>query len=172
MEIQLSKTGKNKGLYTAIVDKKDYDRVNQFNWSVFVQNGNIGVSRGVMKNKKKSTVMLGKFILQTHKAVYHKNGEKLDFRRSNLYTSNVRPKKPNCVSQYAGVSIIKNKVKKQLKSGIIKEAEYTYWFAYICVDGKTIYLGTRTTEVLAAKLYDRKALEIFGEKALLNFPNQ
>jgi hypothetical protein len=172
MEIQLSKTGKNKGLYTAIVDKKDYERVNQFNWSVFNQDGILGASRHCKVTGKKLRIMLGKFILNTDKTVYHKNGNRLDFRRSNMYTSEKKPKHRKCTSKYFGVLLNTRKLKSKLVDGTIKERIYYYWISFICYDGKSKYLGTRTTELLAAQLYDRKALQIFGDKAVLNFPNQ
>ncbi|KAB0666802.1 hypothetical protein F6V25_05145 [Oryzomonas japonica] len=41
--------------------------------------------------------------------------------------------------------------------------------AYISVDGKKIYCGMSSTAAGAAIAYDRKAIEIFGELAVLNF---
>lgn len=37
-------------------------------------------------------------------------------------------------------------------------------------DKKTSYLGYFTDEVEAAKAYDKKAYELHGDKAILNFP--
>ncbi|MBG9592027.1 AP2 domain-containing protein [Lysinibacillus sphaericus] len=44
------------------------------------------------------------------------------------------------------------------------------WRARIMKDKKTNYLGYFLNEIEAAKAYDRKAYEIHGDKAILNFP--
>ena len=46
------------------------------------------------------------------------------------------------------------------------------YVAKIAVPGSTskLYLGAFTDPVLAAKAYDKKATELRGHKALLNFP--
>jgi len=170
MKIQLSKTGKNKGLYTAIVDKKDYERVNQFNWSVFNQDGILGASRHCKVTGKKLRIMLGKFILNTDKTVYHKNGNRLDFRRSNMYTSQKKPKHSKCTSNYFGVVLNTRRLKSKLVDGTIKERVYYYWIAFICVNNKSQYIGTAANELAAAKKYDKKAIELYGDNAILNFP--
>lgn len=44
------------------------------------------------------------------------------------------------------------------------------WTAGITVDGKTQHLGTFKEECIAALEYDRKAIDLYGEFASLNFP--
>lgn len=44
------------------------------------------------------------------------------------------------------------------------------WTAHITVDYKTKYLGSYATEEEAARAYDAKAKELFGEFASINFP--
>lgn len=44
------------------------------------------------------------------------------------------------------------------------------WRAGIQLNGKRIHLGCFATEVEAAKAYDKKAFELFGPDAFLNFP--
>ena len=45
------------------------------------------------------------------------------------------------------------------------------WMARIQYEGKAHYLGTYTTEEEAARAYDFKAVELHGEFARLNFPD-
>ena len=62
-------------------------------------------------------------------------------------------KRASCASQYKGVSRKRNK-----------------WRAYIAVNTKQITLGVFELEEDAARAYDEKAKELFGEFAKLNFP--
>jgi hypothetical protein len=64
-------------------------------------------------------------------------------------------KRPNTSSTYKGVSFVKNRNK---------------WKAKIQHNYKTINLGDFKEEIEAAKAYDSKAKELFGEFAKLNFP--
>lgn len=44
------------------------------------------------------------------------------------------------------------------------------WLVQIGKDNKKYHLGLFLIEVEAAKTYDKKAIELFGEFAYLNFP--
>lgn len=44
------------------------------------------------------------------------------------------------------------------------------WVAKMQKDKKPLHLGYFKTEIEAAKVYDQKAKELFGDKAILNFP--
>ena len=54
--------------------------------------------------------------------------------------------------------------------GVSKHKRNGTWVSAICINRKTIYLGSFSTEVEAAKAYDKKALELLGDRAKLNFP--
>lgn len=54
--------------------------------------------------------------------------------------------------------------------GIQKEGKK--WSARIYHRKKVIYLGMHSSMTDAAKAYDKKAFDLFGENAILNFPNE
>lgn len=119
---------------------------------------------------KKRTLRLSRIVLERKlgrpltkgEQADHKNRNILDNRRSNLrVASNMqnqanRLKTKRSTSGYKGVSWFKHLGK---------------WRADIQKDGKLRYLGHFSDKVEAAKAYDRAALELFGEFALLNFSN-
>lgn len=97
------------------------------------------------------------------KLVDHINGNPLDNRKQNLRVTtssgnnkNARKRK-NALGKYKGVhfSSRENKYKAQIQC-----------------DGTKYNLGTFVDELSAAKAYDRKAKELFGEFAKLNFPEE
>ncbi|KKK40147.1 hypothetical protein LCGC14_3165760, partial [marine sediment metagenome] len=87
----------------------------------------------------------------------HENHNGLDNRKTNLRQCTFRENQynrlptDNCRSQYRGVCW-----------GRIG------WVARIKHNSRSIWLGSHTSEVGAAKAYNRKAQELFGEFAYLN----
>jgi hypothetical protein len=73
----------------------------------------------------------------------------------SIQTHNTRKKIKKYASIYKGVCYNK-KYKKN-------------WYARIFKNGECQYLGSFTNEIEAAKAYDKKAIELFGEFAKLNF---
>lgn len=55
--------------------------------------------------------------------------------------------------------------------GVSKEKHTKKWKAQIGIDGRVVYIGLFTNEIDAAKAYDSRARQEFGEFARLNFPN-
>jgi hypothetical protein len=94
-----------------------------------------------------------------HQKVDHINRNKLDNRRSNLRFADPsqsaanRGKQKNTTSQYRGVCLSRNGRK---------------WVAQIRVRGEHYYLGAFTSEIDAARAYDRAAFAAWGEYANLN----
>ena len=96
--------------------------------------------------------------------VDHINGDSLDNRKSNLractHKENIRNQKKHknaTHSRYKGVTFRKNLKKKP-------------WESFIYPNGKSLRLGYFSTEVEAAKAYDRAAIIHYGEFCKLNFP--
>ena len=153
-EIQLTK-GK-----VTIVDDEDFDFLNKWKWCLHSR----GYAKRNVKNRKsQTTLLLHRVITNAPKGidVDHINGNKLDNRRDNLRladrSSNIAntKKRNGCLSQYKGLNLRNN----------------GNWSAVVNPKGKTIYLGTYSNEIEAARAYDKAAKEYFGEYASLNFPN-
>jgi len=92
--------------------------------------------------------------------VDHIDGNGLNNRKSNLrlctHAENVHNSRPmrNGSSKYKGVCWHKT---------------YKKWYSSIGKTGKRFYLGRFDNEIDAALAYDKKAKELFGEFAYLNF---
>ena len=147
----------------AIVDAEDYEKLAGYKWYAEKKGRTFyaeRTDRGVRKNRN---IPMHREILGAPKGkiVDHINHNGLDNRRANLRlvtieqnTWNTRKKSGHCSSQYKGVSW-------QKSSG--------RWKSIIVYKGKWIFIGYFDDEELAAKAYDAKARELFGEYAALNF---
>lgn len=158
MFIQLcGKHGKGKW---AIIDKEDFDKIKDYKWS-FDQD-----SHAVTKTKvpHETSLRMHRLIMDAPKGmvVHHKNHDTLDNRKENLVICTQRQnskhqfkRKGIHSSQYKGVSWSKTRKK---------------WQCMIKCDYNPITLGLFEIEEDAAKCYDYNAIKLFGEFALLNFP--
>lgn len=93
--------------------------------------------------------------------VDHEDHDGLNNRLGNLRRAtkaqnamNSRPLRANNTSGYKGVARYRKK-----------------WQAGINLNGKRIHIGNFDTPEEAARAYDRAAIELFGEFACLNFPD-
>lgn len=156
-EIALSQQGKNKGKFVALVDDEDYDRLNQFRWFVNDKGNCLYVRR-----RAKDKTEMPKFLLdpQEGMVINHIDGNGLNNQKSNLRICTRaeccrrRSKSANKSSIYKGVSW--HKINKR-------------WISQICIDGKYKHLGYFSTQLRAAKAYDRAAKKYHKEFANLNF---
>lgn len=89
----------------------------------------------------------------------HRNGNGLDNRRDNLRRATMSQ---NIANQFPRGGSSKYK-------GVCRSKRSGGWLAQICVNRKSIYLGRFGTEEEAARAYDVKAKEVWGEFARLNF---
>jgi hypothetical protein len=155
-EIKLSK-GK-----VAFVDDEDYERLNQFKWYAVKGGRTFYAQRNIKLTTRMSCMLMHRMILEPKDKYHtdHKNGNGLDNRKENLrYASeaqnqwNSQKRIGNSTSRFKGVEWNK----KQQK-----------WRANIRVNRIKKYLGCFADETDAAKAYDNKAKELFGEYAKLN----
>jgi hypothetical protein len=143
----------------AIVDAEYYDRLNQYKWHA--QKG--GQTYYARRQEKGKLIIMHRLITNAPKGLFvdHRNHNGLDNRRENLRLctrlQNARNRLPRRqgISKYKGVTWNKRRKK---------------FIAAISLGGKKQYLGAFDSEIDAAKAYDKKARELFGEFAYLNFP--
>lgn len=151
----MSKTLEIKGGFVLIVDDSDYDRLSKLKIRLDargypVSSRNTPIHR-ILMDTLDTTIMID-----------HKNRNKLDCRKENLRlctksTNGMnRPAPAQNTSGYKGVHYDKNR---------------RLWGASIQKDKEHIFIGRFDSPEDAARAYDWKAREIFGEFAFLNFPN-
>jgi hypothetical protein len=149
----------SKGQF-AIVDAADFDWLSRFKWHCVITN-NIAYAYHCFCDK---TVGMHRFIMKPGQSlvVDHIDGNGLNNTRGNLRIctreQNVHNRKGGGkTSQYKGVCRKKHSKK---------------WYAGIKKNEQHIHIGYFEREIDAAKAYDEKARQLFGEFAYLNFPNE
>lgn len=163
-EILLSKKGKNRGKYVALVDDDVYENLNIYNWRCTSINGYTYAVRSFKDENGKCRVLsMHREIMKNPKGflVDHWDRNGLNNQKINLRVSTKSQNNSNrrsmvgSVSKYLGVSLYK-KTKK--------------WVAFISHSGlnKNIHLGYHNTEEGAALAYNDAALKYHGEFANLN----
>jgi hypothetical protein len=157
----------------AIVDADDYDRLNIYKWCLSkTRRNNYAMTRLRAKGKrikgkrpKRKSLLMHRLITNAprHLVVDHINHNGLDNRKSNLRLCTRAENNRNSrsfrkkTSKYKGVSWDKRRNR---------------FVASIRCNGKYYYLGRFNSQITAAKAYDKKAKELFGDFAYLNFPDK
>lgn len=143
---------------TAIVDDDIYETVSKFGWSL---NSN-GYAKRTIKIKGKSKALLMHKSIMGYKGdldIDHINGRRLDNQKANFRL---------CTrSQNLGNQKLSSKNTSGHK-GVHFDKERNKYQAYIKKNGRKIFLGRFNDPIEAAKAYNKKALELFGEFARLN----
>lgn len=140
----------------ALVDDEDFDYLNQWKWHY----GRGGYACRGSGHKGYPAIYMHRLIMNTPQGMQtdHINRDKLDNRRNNLRICDASQnranigKRINNTSGYTGVARFR-RVK---------------WQAYINKGGRRFSLGHFQTKEAAARAYNEKALELFGEYATLN----
>lgn len=137
----------------AFVDDEDYERLSQYKWH-FLNAGN-GYAR--TWNGGKNTYM-HKMLLQTSNYVDHINGNGLDNRKENLR---------ECTNSQNQGNVKKNKGTSKYKG--VHKTKDGYFEAGLFISNKgRQYLGRFKSEDEAGHIYNKAAVQHFGEFAVLN----
>lgn len=149
---------KKEKVSETIVDQDIYYLLNIFNMNLSKNKVNINI---IDYDNNRKNMFLSRFIMNYdgENFIDHINNNPLDNRKSNLrivtpeQNSMNRKSQKNSSSKYIGVS--KN---------------YKKWQASITFKGESIYLGSFSDEIEAAKIRDIATKKYFGEYGNLNFP--
>ena len=146
-----------KGLY-ALVDNEDYDLLVQYSWSANYDNrANYWTAKAYVDKK---VITMHRLVLNLKEfsiKVLHKNGNRLDNRKENLY---IVTQQESCVT---------TKVFKKSKTGFKGVTKKGSKFkATLVVSGEEKHLGLFDTPEKAAKAYNIAAKKYFGELAYQN----
>jgi HNH endonuclease len=156
MEIDLGKG------HVAVIDDEDADLVTGFKWYPMKAEGKIYAAGWKHMPPGRFFVHLHRLIAnaQPGEIIDHADRDTLNCRRSNLRRvtrqqncRNRGPARRQCTSKYKGVFLCRQTGRFRARIGH---------------DRKQIYLGYFNTEEEAARAYNAKAAELFGEFAYLN----
>lgn len=141
----------------ALIDDEDFELVKPYKWYLMYQNGREKAVAAVLYG---TSLYLHRLLLgEPDGLVDHKNRDVKDNHKTNLRITNAqgnnqnRGPLPGSSSKYKGVTKVGNKFMAQIKVG-----------------KKNHYLGLFEYEINAARAFDKKAKELSGDMAYLNFP--
>lgn len=146
--------------YFALVDNEDYQWLTQYEWRIIIERHRYYYAGRSAKENWRKCILMHRVILNVPKGLQtdHINHNGLDNRKANLRIVtntqnqyNQQPQRRNTSSRYKGVKRKGNR-----------------WEAAIKHNRKEIFIGSFINEIDAAKAYDKKATELFGEYAWLN----
>ena len=146
----------------AIVDEEDFEWLKQYKWCA-IKGGNTfyAVRNGPRVNGRQRFIQMHREILGLKPGdpgVDHRDGDGLNNRKENLRVAGFAQNAMNSRSR-RGTSRFK---------GVTWHKVNRKWIAQIMYGGKHQYLGSFDSEEEAARAYDERAKELFGEFARLN----
>jgi len=146
-----------------IVDDENYEWLNQWRWHC--EKTGYAARSAIDKSGKKTLIRMHRFILDTPKGMEsdHKDLNKLNNQRYNLRICTTAQNQQNQKIKKGGTSKYK---------GVYWFKEKNNWCVQIKNNGNQVFIGRYDSEIEAAKKYDEKAKELFGEFARLNFPQK
>lgn len=151
--------GKRANGKCAVVDDDVFEVLSKYNW--WCNSDGYAIRIEYKNGRYHRQIFMHKEILSVEKGlqVDHINRNILDNRRSNLRPATPSQNQINRVALSNNTSGFK---------GVSFDSKSDKWRAYLIKDGDQLNLGFYTAKEDAAKAYNVKAVELFGEFALLN----
>lgn len=143
----------------AIVDAADYEWLSKYRW--FAKGGRDG-KYYAGRTEKGRNILMHREIMKPPPGmvVDHINANSLDNRRRNM--RNCTPQQNTHNRRFAGNA--------SGFAGVYPQGKR--WRAMLQHDGEVVYCALFDDKVEAARARDRKAVELFGQFACLNFPEE
>jgi hypothetical protein len=146
----------------SVIDAEDYDRVSQYNWCS-VKMGQNWYAKAFRTDG--THLSMHRLITNApkHLVVDHRDHNGLNNQKSNLRLCTPSQNQHNARPNPGGSSRHK---------GVYREKKTKKYRATIGHRSKRYHIGCFDNEDDAGRAYDRKAIELFGEFAYLNFPDE
>ncbi len=155
--------GGKKGIgRVALVDDEDYDLVQSYRWYMSAVQTSAGKSLPYARTRSGISMhglIFDSLGINHPQGIDHIDHDGLNNKRSNLRIANQQQNNANGRPRIGGTSLYK---------GVGWHERDRRWRARIVKDGHEYYLGYYDNEMEAARAYNKKALELFGEYACLN----
>jgi hypothetical protein len=148
----------------ALVDDEDFEKLNKFRWYARRSKDRIYALRNRRINKKRQTEYMHRRVARN---ILGNEVDHIDHNGLNNQRHNLRI----CSSGQNNMNQRKRSKLSSKFKGVYWKKERRMWVAQIGYNGQgQKHLGYFTNEESAARVYDAKAKELFGEFASLNFP--
>lgn len=149
----------------AIVDDEDYKELSKHKWHTFKNSyGGYAAIRNCqcLFDKKRRVIYMHRQIMSCPQEmeIDHQDHNQLNNRKSNLRICTRAENQRNRNKQKNNTSGFKR---------VYRRKDCKKWRANIGFNGQQIHLGDFNSAIEAAKIYDKKAKELFGEFAKTNF---
>jgi len=146
----------------ALVDDQDFDWLSQWKWCAIKDHNTFYACRGIWDGKRVHRIFMHRLILNPPNGFIsdHRDSNGLNNQRQNLRIATAAQNRANgCL----------NKDNHSGYRGVCRENKSIKWKAQIKFRGRMYHLGDFETPEEAGKIYDQKAIELFGEFARPNF---
>ncbi|MBE3116907.1 hypothetical protein IMZ68_06850 [Candidatus Bathyarchaeota archaeon] len=143
----------------ALVDDADFEWLSQWKWCADHQHNSVYAIRAGSYRK---IIYMHRLIMDAKpgQMIDHRNNNGLDNQRGNLR---------HCTNMQNARNSIKKKKGSSRFKGVCWKKSNRNWTAQIRLRYKSFHIGSFASEIDAARAYDVKAKELFGEFAKTNF---